>query len=108
MAIVSIAEAIVKRSFYNDKGLEIAEQFKTRDGKDGERKYTLFFDAPHSYKPGQKVKASGLLSVKARIWQREDAEDIAVADVVLNSPRVEVLGGTDGNSGRVADDDLPW
>lgn len=91
MAYVNIAEAVVKRSFYGDKGLEIAEQFKTRDGKDGEKKYTLFFDNPHSFKPGQKVKASGLLSVKARIWVRDDAEDVAMADIILNNPNVEVL-----------------
>lgn len=91
MAYVNIAEAVVKRSFYGDKGLEIAEQFQTRDGKDAEKKYTLFFDNPHNYKPGQKIKASGLLSVKARIWVRDDAEDVAVADIVLNSPNVEVL-----------------
>lgn len=103
MAIVNIAEATVKRSFWNDKGLEIAETFKTREGKDAEKKYTLFFDEPHGYTPGQKVKASGLLQVKARIWVRDDAEDTAVADIILNSPRVEVIGGSSEGEG-----DLPW
>lgn len=100
MATVYIKEAIVKRSFYNDKGLEIAEQFKTRDGKDAEKKYTLFFDEAQSFAPGTKVNASGLLSVKARIWVRDDAEDTAVADIVLNNPKVEVVGGST--------DDNPW
>lgn len=108
MAIVNIAEAVVKRSFYNDKGLEVAEQFKTRDGKEGEKKYTLFFDEPHSFQPGQTIKVSGLLSVRARIWERDDAEDIAIADVILNSPRVEIIGGADSPSPDVSEDDLPW
>lgn len=107
MAIVNIAEAIVRRSFYSDKGWEVAEQFKTRDGKDGEKKYTLFFDEPQSFQIGSKVKVSGLLSVKARIWVRDDAEDTAVADIVLNSPRVEVLGGGD-SGGFGPDDDSPF
>lgn len=103
MAIVNIAEAVVKRSFYDGKGVEVAEQFKSREGKDMEKKYTLFFDEAQSFATGTKVKVSGLLSVKARIWVRDDAEDTAVADIVLNSPRVEVLGGASAD-----DDEAPF
>lgn len=103
MAIVSIAEAVVKRSFYDGKGVEVAEQFKSRDGKDMEKIYSLFFDEPQSFAPGTRVKVSGLLSVKASIWVRDDADDTAVAKINLNSPRVEVLGGA-----SVDEDEAPF
>lgn len=94
MAIVSLKDVKVKRVFYNGLGAEFVESFQTRDGETAEKKYSAFFESPHGLSEGDVGNVSGLLSVKARLWEREGADAIPVADIVLNSPRFEATGGS--------------
>lgn len=95
MAIVSLKDVKVKRVFYNGLGAEFVETFQTREGQTVEKKYSAFFDAPHGLNEGDTGNVSGLLSVKARLWEREGEPAVPMADIVLNSPRFEATGGSD-------------
>jgi hypothetical protein len=89
MAIINLKDVKVKRVFYNGLGAEFVESFQTRDGETAEKKYSAFFDAPHGLSEGDVGNVSGLLSVKARLWERDGEPPVPVADIVLNSPRFE-------------------
>ena len=99
MAILSWKEVTVKRVFYNGLGAEFVETFQTRSGEQGEKKYSAFFEEPHGLSEGQVGNVSGLLSVKARLWERDGEPPVPMADIVLNSPRFEAAeGGGDSDS----------
>ena len=95
MAILSLKNVTVKRVFYNGLGAEFVEAFQTRSGEQGEKKYSAFFDEPHGLSEGQVGNVSGLLSVKARLWERDGEPPVPMADIVLNSPRFEASSGAD-------------
>ena len=95
MAIISLKNVTVKRVFYNGLGAEFVEAFQTRSGEQGEKKYSAFFDTPHGLSEGQVGNVSGLLSVKARLWERDGEPPVPMADIVLNSPRFEASSGAD-------------
>ena len=95
MAIVSLKDVKVGRVFFEGKGAEFVEEFQTRSGETGTKKYSAFFDEPHGLSVGDTGNVSGLLSVKASLWEREDGDALPVADIVLNSPRFEATGGSD-------------
>lgn len=93
MAIISLKDVKVKRVFYNGLGAEFVESFTTRDGETAEKKYSAFFEAPHGLNEGDTGNVSGLLSVKARLWERDGEAPVPMADIVLNSPRFEATEG---------------
>ena len=95
MAIISLKNVTVKRVFYNGLGAEFVEAFQTRSGEQGEKKYSAFFDEPHGLSEGQVGNVSGLLSVKARLWERDGEPPVPMADIVLNSPQFEASSGAD-------------
>ena len=95
MAILSLKNVTVKRVFYNGLGAEFVETFQTRSGEQGEKKYSAFFEEPHGLSEGQVGNVSGLLSVKARLWERDGGPPVPMADIVLNSPQFEASGGGD-------------
>ena len=95
MAILSLKNVTVKRVFYSGLGAEFVESFERNDGTPGEKKYSAFFDTPHGLSEGQVGNVSGLLSVKARLWERDGEPPVPMADIVLNSPRFEPSSGAD-------------
>lgn len=102
MAYINLQDVFATRSFFDGKGLEVEERFQKRDGSEGKTKYSVFFDQPHGIADGSKIaKLGGVAGVKARIWQRDDAEDMAVANITINSPKVE--GVTGGGASAPAD-----
>ena len=98
MAILSLKDVTVKRVFYNGLGAEFVETFQTRSGEQGEKKYSAFFEEPHGLSEGQVGNVSGLLSVKARLWERDGEPPVPMADIVLNSPRFEAAEGGGGDT----------
>lgn len=96
MAILSLKDVRVGRIFYNGLGAEFVESFERNDGTPGEKKYSAFFDTPHGLSEGQVGNVSGLLSVKARLWERDGEPPVPMADIVLNSPRFEAVDGGSG------------
>lgn len=95
MAIANLKNVKVGRIFYDGKGAEFVESFQTRSGETAEKKYSAFFDEPHGLDIGDVGNASGLLSVKARLWERDGAAPVPMADIVLNSTRFEATEGSD-------------
>lgn len=95
MAIVSLKDVKVGRVFFDGKGAEFVESFTKQDGTEASKKYSAFFDSAHGLSVGDTGNVSGLLSVKARLWEREGEAAVPVADIVLNSPRFEATGGSD-------------
>lgn len=99
MAIAKLANVKVSRVFYNGLGAEFVESFQTRSGETAEKKYSAFFDSPHGLSEGDVGNASGLLSVKARLWERDGEAPVPMADIVLNSTRFEATDGGSDDEG---------
>lgn len=99
MAIIRINNAEVTRTFYNGKGAGLKETFKLRDGSDGARYYSAFFDEEHGLSEGDRGNFSGLLGTKVSTYEK-DGETKYGVDVTLNSARFEVF-----DSGSASDDD---
>ena len=94
MAYISLQNVFAVSSFWNDKGLEVEERFPRKDGTEGKTKYSVFFDQPHGIANGSKIeKLGGIAGVKARIYDPEDGEARAVADITINNPKVEGVSG---------------
>lgn len=60
------------RLFFNDKGVEVTELAKGKDGATIERKYTAWFDAPVSFREGTQGTFSGNLSATIDKWVNAD------------------------------------
>lgn len=91
---LAFVNGTVQRTFFNEKGASIKETFTKRDGTEGAAYYTAFFDEPHGLSEGSTGKFSGLLSVKAREYEK-DGEVKSSIDVVLNSARFEATDDGD-------------
>ena len=102
MAIINIRNAEVTRTFYNGKGAGLKETFKLRDGGDGARYYSAFFDEEHGLSEGDRGNFSGLLGTKVSSYEK-DGETKYGVDVTLNSARFEA-----GDGGSAPDDDAPF
>lgn len=95
MAIISIRNAEVTRVFYNGKGAGIKESFTLRDGGEGARYYSAFFDEEHGLSEGDRGDFSGLLGTKVNQYEK-DGETKYGVDVTLNSARFEAASDDDG------------
>lgn len=102
MAIINIRNAEVTRTFYNGKGAGLKETFKLRDGSEGARYYSAFFDEEHGLSEGDRGNFSGLLGTKVSTYEK-DGETKYGVDVTLNSARFEA-----GDGGSTSDDEAPF
>lgn len=91
MALTYVKNATAARIFFDGKGVEFHEKFQKSDGTEGVSKYTAWFDSAPGVSEGGIYNVSGLTGVKARIWTPDDGEARALADIVLNSARVEAV-----------------
>lgn len=96
MAIINIRNAEVTRTFYNGLGAGIKETFTLRDGQEGARYYSAFFDKPHGLSEGQVGNFSGLLGTKVSTYEK-DGETKYGVDVTLNSARFEAAEASDSS-----------
>lgn len=60
------------RLFFNDKGVEVTEVAKGKDGAEITRKYTAWFDAPVSFREGTQGVFAGNLSATVDNWVNQD------------------------------------
>jgi hypothetical protein len=67
MAKITV-EGTVTRIFFEDRGVEVTEFFKTRDGEQAQRKYTAWFEAPVNFREGATGIFTGLLSTTIDDW----------------------------------------
>lgn len=87
MAILNIRNAEVARTFYNGLGASFKESFTLRNGEEGARYYSAFFDEPHGLSEGQRGDVSGLFGAKVNEYTTKDGETKQGVDVTLNSAR---------------------
>lgn len=85
---IAIVNGEISRVFFNGQGASVVEKFQKRDGTEGAKYYTAFFDEPHGLEEGSVGKFSGLLSTKIREYEK-DGETRQSFDVILNSARYE-------------------
>jgi hypothetical protein len=67
MAKITV-EGTATRIFFEDRGVEVTEVFKTRDGVQAQRKYTAWFEAPVDFREGATGIFTGLLSTVIDDW----------------------------------------
>ena len=60
------------RLFFQDKGVEVTEFAKGKDGATITRKYTAWFEAPVSFREGAEGTFSGSLSATIDNWTNAD------------------------------------
>ena len=60
------------RLFFQDKGVEVTEFAKGKDGATITRKYTAWFEAPVSFREGAEGTFSGSLSATIDNWTNPD------------------------------------
>lgn len=90
MAQIEVKGEVVGLVFDN-KGLQIIERFKTKNGE-GVQRYTAWLDAPTNIPVGSKVTAKGLLSAQLGNYRNKDGEEKSVVNLSINFATVLVDG----------------
>lgn len=93
-----IVNGTVENTFWEGKGARIKESFPKRDGTEGSRYYSAFFDEPHGLQVGDAGKFQGLHGAKP-------AQDPKFVDISINSTRVDDLVQGEG---AFEDDEAPF
>lgn len=93
MAKVEVNGEVVGIVFEN-KGVQIAEAYTSKDGKRRETRFTAWLDAPTNLEIGQKVTAKGLLSASTREYQSKDGETKTALNLNINFASVTVDGAS--------------
>lgn len=92
MATVEVKGEVAGLVFQN-KGVQIIETYKSKDGEKREARYTAWLDAPTTtLQPGQKVTARGLLSASIGNYKNKDGEDKTVVNLSINFATITVEG----------------
>lgn len=71
MATITVT-GTVTRLFFNDKGVEISEIGKGKDGQPVTRKYVAWFDQPVNFREGAHGTFAGNLSATLDKWTNPD------------------------------------
>lgn len=95
MAFINI-EGTISRVFYNGKGAEVTESFKKRDGSEGTKRYTLWFQSEHGLAEGDTGKFSGAVDVAVDEWQDKEGQTRHTAKVSVNNARIDSQGASQG------------
>jgi hypothetical protein len=92
MATVEVKGEIVGLVFQN-KGVQILETFKSKDGEKRDARYTAWLDSPTtSLQVGQKVSARGLLSASIGNYKNKDGEEKTVVNLSINFATIKTEG----------------
>ena len=71
MASIKV-KGTVSRVFYEGKGLEVSESFKTRAGESITKRYTVWLTQPGIHDVGDEVWVEGLFSAEIDNWTNPD------------------------------------
>ena len=95
MATIEVKGEVVGLVF-NNKGVQILETFKSKDGEKRDARYTAWLDEPtSSLQVGQKVSARGLLSASIGNYKNKDGEDKTVVNLSINFATIKVEGAAE-------------
>jgi hypothetical protein len=82
------------RLFFGDKGVEVVEFAKGKDGATITRKYTAWFEAPVNFREGAEGTFSGTLSAVIENWTNPDGSPKLNRDGVPGQSVKVSLNGT--------------
>ena len=92
MATIEVKGEIVGLVFQN-KGVQILETFKSKDGEKRDARYTAWLDSPTtSLQVGQKVSARGLLSASIGNYKNKEGEEKTVVNLSINFATIKLDG----------------
>lgn len=92
MATVEVKGEVVGLVFGN-KGVQILETFKSKDGEKRDARYTAWLDSPtNTLQVGQKVSARGLLSASIGNYKNKDGEEKTVVNLSINFATIKLDG----------------
>jgi hypothetical protein len=92
MATIEVKGEIVGLVF-NNKGVQILETFKSKDGEKRDARYTAWLDAPTTtLQVGQKVSARGLLSAAIGNYTNKEGEEKTVVNLSINFATIKPSG----------------
>ena len=83
MAEVTIKGA-VDRVFYDNKGFNVVEKFKTKTGE-GSQRYTIWFTAPQTVAVGDVISVTGLLGNKIAEFTGNDGNQKQIVELSVNN-----------------------
>lgn len=89
MAMIEIA-GTVNKVFYNDTAIEVIEEFKTKDGQETKRYYSVWMKEPTTLTMGRRVKVRGLFSAKIDEYEARDGQKKQKIAYSINNPVVTV------------------
>jgi hypothetical protein len=75
---------------FNNKGIQILETYKTKDGETRVQRYTAWLDAPTDIAIGTKIKARGLLSAQLGQYKDKEGNDKTAVNLSINFATVTV------------------
>lgn len=108
MATIEVKGEIVGLVFQN-KGVQILETFKSKDGEKRDARYTAWLDAPtSSLQIGQKVSARGLLSASIGNYKNKEGEDKTVVNLSINFATIKLDGSEAPGMVPTHEDALPF
>ena len=84
MAEVTIKAATVDRVFYDNKGFNVVEKFKTKTGE-GSQRYTIWFTAPQTVAVGDVISVTGLLGNKIAEFTGNDGNQKQIVELSVNN-----------------------
>jgi hypothetical protein len=92
MATIEVKGEVVGLVFGN-KGIQILETYKSKDGEKRDARYTAWLDSPTStLQVGQKVSARGLLSASVGNYKNKEGEDKTVVNLSINFATIKLEG----------------
>jgi hypothetical protein len=92
MATIEVKGEVVGLVFGN-KGVQILETFKSKDGEKRDARYTAWLDSPtSSLQVGQKVSARGLLSASIGNYKNKEGEDKTIVNLSINFATIKLDG----------------
>lgn len=88
MAIITLRDVQVTRVFWEGKGAQVLERYKTQYG-DKEQRYSIFFDEPHGLAEGTIITVDGVLGVKIDEYENKQGEKKQGIAITVNKPQIK-------------------
>jgi hypothetical protein len=89
MALIKVKGEVTGLVFGN-KGIQIAESDKTKEGETRQTRFTAWVDEATSLQVGQKVEVEGLLNASIGNYKNKEGEDKTVVNLSINFATVKV------------------
>jgi len=110
MAFTTV-EGTISRVFYNGTGAEVTESFKKRDGTEGKKRWTLWFEAAHGLNEGDTGSWRGSHSDEVDDWADKEGQTRHSVKRALNKVKASgdraASGAGTASTGSQARQDAP-